>query len=220
MENRLVNRFRENYPRETRGLVLAAAISLILIAVPGPAQAEEIGWMKGTLTAAVYASPGDSKPMAGVNTGEKVTIIGGKEGWTKIRLEDGKVGWIKRGYLKPEPPAMVRLDRLETEYASVKEEMETELASLRGELASLGSETEGLKAKREELSSVSGSQKAELERLRAQNIELQARIEGGDRSPMMVRGAAILAAGMFLQLILGSLVNWKASRRPSPRMRL
>jgi hypothetical protein len=60
----------------------------------------------------------------------------------------------------------------------------------------------------------------ELERLRAQNIELQARIEGGDRSPMMVRGAAILAAGIFLQMILGSLVSWKVSRRPTQRMRL
>ena len=79
---------------------------------------------------------------------------------------------------------------------------------------------EGLKATKLKLSTTSGSQKQELERLRAENIELQARIEGGDRSPMMVRGAAILAAGMFLQLILGSLVNWKASRRPTQRMRL
>jgi SH3 domain protein len=215
-----VNHFRENHRKLTHGLILAAAVSLILIAPAWPSHATEIGWMKGTLTAAVYKSPGDAKPMAGINTGDKVTIIGGKEGWTQVRLESGKEGWIKRGYLKPEPPAMVRLERVEAEYAQVKVELETELSSLREQLQALGSEAESLKATKQELSSTSGSQKEELERLRVQNIELQARIEGGDRSPMMVRGAAILAAGMFLQLILGSLVNWKASRRPSQRMRL
>ncbi|MBW2712681.1 MAG: TIGR04211 family SH3 domain-containing protein [Deltaproteobacteria bacterium] len=215
-----MSHFRKNHRRLNRALLLFAAISFVLTAPARPSLAEEIGWMKGTLTAAVYEKPGDARPMAGVNTGDKVTIIGGKEGWTQVRLDDGKVGWIKRGYLKPEPPAMIRLEKLQAEYANVKTGLETELANLRETLESLGSETKSLKASKLELSNVSGSQKSELERLRAQNIELQARIEGGDRSPMMVRGAAILAAGMFLQLILGSLVNWKASRRPTPRMRL
>ncbi len=215
-----MNHFKENHRRLAPGLILAASISLLLIAPAWPSHAAEIGWMKGTLTAAVYAKPGDARPLTGINTGDKVTIIGGKEGWTQIRLEDGKEGWIKRGYLKPEPPAMIELERVEAEYATVKVALESELAGLREQLQALDSEAESLKATKQELSSTSGSQKQELERLRAQNIELQARIEGGDRSPMMVRGAAILAAGMFLQLILGALVNWKASRRPTQRMRL
>ena len=77
-----------------------------------------------------------------------------------------------------------------------------------------------LQMAKDELGNESSSQKAELERLSAENIKLKARIEAGDRTPMMVKGAAILASGMFLQLLLGSLVSWRAGRRPTSRVRL
>ncbi len=200
-------------------LALPAALAVLLLLGASSAEAE-VAWMKDTLTAAVYKGPNTGKAIGGIKTGEKVTIIDRAEGWTKVRLPDGKEGWVKRGYLKPQPPAMIRLAQLESKHEATKDQLGQEIASLRAKLEKITGEATDLQAVKNELGSESSAQKAELERLSAENIKLKARIEAGDRTPMMVKGAAILAAGMFLQLLLGSFVSWRTGRRPTSRVRL
>ncbi len=201
-------------------LALPTALALLLLLSLPATGAAEVAWMKDTLTAAVYQGPNTGKAIGGIKTGEKVTIIDRAEGWTKVRLPDGKEGWVKRGYLKPQPPAMIALAQLESKHEATKEQLGQEIASLRTKLEKVTGEASELLAVKDELGSESSNQKLELDRLSAENIKLKARIEAGDRTPMMVKGAAILAAGMFLQLLLGSLVSWRAGRRPTSRVRL
>jgi len=166
--------------------------------------------MKGTLTAAIYSAPNDDPKniIASVTTGDQVTIVERQKSWTKIQMSDGKEGWIKVGYLKPTPPADIQLT-----------ELQAELETARTELDRLKQQSSELHTTQKELNQQSEEQQTELETLRRANVELEARIRAGERWPEMITGASLLAAGMFLQLILGAFVSWRAARRPTSRVR-
>jgi SH3 domain protein len=138
--------------------------------------------------------------IGGLETGDSVTILAREENWTQVRTVDGKEGWISAGFLLPEPPASVALERL-------KDETE----ALRNELATLTKESATLQSANEKLISEDGSQQSKIDRLTRENYQLRA----GARWPEWITGGAIVLLGMALGAVLS-----RSSGRRQKRIRL
>jgi SH3 domain protein len=185
----------------SRGRCVFGAARAVAIALLVAARASaETGWVDDQVRLNLRTGPGNQYRILGtVETGDSVEILSRGDGWIEVRA-DGKTGWVPDGYLKNEPPAMVKLQRIESETAELRSRgglLNEEATKLRGENAQL--------AARE------SEQRAELERLTRDNMELRA----GARWPEWIAGACILAVGMAL----GALLRGSA-RRQTPRIRL
>ncbi len=178
-------------------LVLAGTLMLCA----GQAAAEA-AWVRGGIRLNLRTEPGTQyRIIAGVSTGDAVTITGRVEGWTKVRLADGKEGWIPEGYLEAEPPPTVKLGQLTDE-----------VTSLRAQLESSRARTTELEESNTTLAGRDDSQHSEINRLKVENTELRA----NKRWPEWITGASVLAVGM----LLGAILHRNATRRPSSRIRL
>ena len=167
------------------------------------ASAEEAGWVRAEIRLNLRTGPGRQfRILDGVGTGDEVRILQRGDGWTQVRLMNGKIGWIPGGYLQPEPPPTVRLGQLEQE--AVK---------LRGELEALTAERDHLASTNDALSSNDDTQQSEIDRLSKENIRLRA----AQRPTEWITGGAMILVGM----LLGALLHRTSSRRSSTqRLRL
>ncbi len=179
-----------------------AALFLGLILLETPAASAEPAWVRGGVRINLRTDAGTQfRIIGGVTTGDAVEIVGRTEGWTQVRLPDGKTGWIPAGYLQPEPPPTVRLAQLEDE-----------AASLRAQLESSNARGIELTSSNESLGSRASDQGREIERLQVENTEMRA----GRRWPEWITAASVLGAGM----LLGAILHRNATRRPTSRIRL
>lgn len=186
-----------------RALALASGvltIGLLLAASAGLAQ--ERAWIGGEVRLNLRTGPGTEYRILGfAQTGDAASVLERTDEWTKVRLENGKEGWIPLGYLKTEPPAQQRLS-----------EVESLAESLQARLATSQEEATGLRQKNEALAVEDVEQQAKLRTLSMENMELKA----GARWPEWITGAAILAVGM----LLGAIWHRSSTRRQSSRIRL
>jgi len=180
----------------------AALVATLLILVATAVAFAETAWVRGGIRLNLRTEPGTQfRIIGGVSTGDPVDIVERTEGWTQVKLPDGKLGWIPEGYLRPEPPPTVRLSQLEDE-----------VTSLRAKLESSNARGIELETTNETLASREGGQRAEIDRLEVENAELRA----NRRWPEWITGASVLAAGM----LLGAILHRNATRRPTSRIRL
>jgi SH3 domain protein len=176
----------------------AALVAGILLAASAQA---ETAWVKGHARLNVRTGPSNEYRIVGsIETGDEVTIRQHQEKWTEVSTADGQRGWIPAGYLSPEMPAQLRLEKLETE-----------AAELRARVNELETTNTGLESSQHALQEREASRNAELERLAAENRELKA----GARWPYLITGATILTVGM----IAGAALR-RQSGRQSRRIRL
>ncbi|NNL67841.1 MAG: TIGR04211 family SH3 domain-containing protein [Myxococcales bacterium] len=187
------------HPRVWIARGTALALALLLLATPATAQ--EV-WVKDEVNLNLRTGPGNQYRITGLlKTGDSVRIVKRGEGWTQVRLSDGKQGWVPAGFLMAEAPAATRVDRMEHETRELRETV----ASLREQVATLSGD-------RSALEQSESAQRARAQELESENMELKA----GARWPEWITGAAILASGM----LVGSIVQTWASRRPRSRIRL
>jgi len=183
-----------------RALWLVGLVSTLCLLASG-VQAER-AWVKDELRLNVRTGAGTRYRIVGVlQTGDRVDILSRAEGWTQVRASRGREGWIRAGYLQPDVPARMALDR----YA-------TESVELRKQVASLMTQVEELGGGNAELSNRDANQKAEIERLTRENMELRV----GARWPEWIAGALIL----FVGGLLGLWIRSASQRRPTPRIRM
>lgn len=185
-----------------RGFVGGALAVGALLLVAGTAQAER-AWVRGEVRLNVRTGPGTQyRILDVVSTGDEVQVLRRGEDWTQIRLQgEGKEGWIPGGYLQAEPPPAIRVT-----------ELQSELEQVRGELESATDELSRLRESNATLASRDGEQRAEIDRLTQENVELRA----GARVPELVAGASILAMGM----IVGAFLYRSSTRSRPSRIRL
>jgi SH3 domain protein len=168
--------------------------------IAAPLAQAETGWVDDQVRLNLRTGPGNQfRILSSIETGKSVEILSRGNGWIEVRA-DGKSGWVPDGYLRPDPPAMVKLARIEGE-----------TAELRTRAQQLGEETEKLRSENQQLAARESEQRSELERLTRDNLELRA----GARWPEWIAGATILVVGMAL----GALLRGSA-RRQNPRIRL
>lgn len=179
------------------GLFGAAASPL----APAPARAQE-AWVKDEVRLNLRTGPGNEFRITGaIETGDSLRILERGDGWTRVSLGDGREGWVPAGFLMEEPPAAIALPRMEAETRELRETVET----LRSEVTTLRQERAGLETSESTL-------RSRAQELEAENLRLKA----GARWPEWITGAGILVAGM----LIGSIVQTWASRRPRSRIRL
>jgi SH3 domain protein len=178
---------------------LALAAPLVLLA---SASRAELAWVKDELRLNVRTGPGVQYRIRGVvTTGDAVEILSRGDTWTQIRVDEIGEGWIPVGYLQASAPAGLQLAQ-----------REAEAAELRERVATLSQDAEGLRSANQTLSEQDDGQKAEIERLVRENLELRA----GARWPEWIAGACILSVGM----LVGSILHRNATRRKTSRIRL
>jgi SH3 domain protein len=186
--------------RSGRARELLAAAALAAGMLSAPLARAETGWVDDQVRLNLRTGPGNQYRILGsVETGDSVEIISRGDGWIQVNAE-GKSGWVPDGFLNAEPPAKVKLARIESE-----------TAELRTRAKQLGDDTEKLRGENEQLATRESEQRAELERLTRDNMELRA----GARWPEWIAGACILSVGMGL----GALLRGSA-RRQTPKIRL
>jgi SH3 domain protein len=165
-----------------------------------PLAQAETAWVDDQVRLNLRTGPGNQyRIISSVETGDSVEVLERGDGWIQVNAA-GKQGWVPEGYLLSEPPAKVKLARIETE-----------LEQLRARAKQTGDDTEKLRGENQQLEARESEQKAELERLTRDNLELRA----GARWPEWIAGACILAVGMGL----GALLRGSA-RRQTPKIRL
>ncbi|HKJ25591.1 MAG TPA: TIGR04211 family SH3 domain-containing protein [Myxococcota bacterium] len=158
--------------------------------------------MKDEVHLNLRTGPGNQFRILGnLTTGDSVRIVARGDGWTHVRTDDGRDGWVPAGFLMEDPPAATRLPR-----------MEHETRELRGTVESLREEVATLRGERGQLVDSESTQRNRAQELEAENLRLKA----GARWPEWITGAGILVAGM----LIGSLMQTWASRRPRSRIRL
>ena len=186
----------------TRNLALLAVILVPLLQTPFEALAAETGWVRGEVRLNLRSGAGTQFKIIGtVSTGDELVVLDTAESWTRVRTQDGRIGWIPAGYLETEPPAALRL-----------EEVETEAATLRAELEKIRAETSRLRESNASLSAADSGQREKIESLQVENYELRA----SSRYQEWITGAMILGLGM----LIGALLHRNSTRRPSSRVRL
>ena len=97
-----------------------------------------------------------------LKAGTKLTLLGEKEGWAEVTLEDGRTGWILKRYLSERPPWRETALRLE----KVNEQLRTQLSEIR-------TEHRELKQKSDELQKEKDSQQGELQSVQQEYEDLK-----------------------------------------------
>jgi len=185
--------------RRLAPLAVLVALTGAIIAIATAASARS--WVKGDVLLNVRTGPGpENRPLGAITTGDPVEILEHSDGWTKVRSESAGEGWVPSGFLQDEPPAVVRL-----------EQVESEASKLRARVDELTAEAERLRAAQQQAEASVQEQSQQIERLSAENAALQSDVIW----PVMLTGAAILLTG-------GMLGAWArgAGRRPAARVRL
>ena len=166
-----------------------------------PAAAKEV-WVKDEVRLNLRTGPGNQFRIIGsLVTGDSVQLVTRGEGWTRVRLGDGRDGWVPAGFLMDGAPAATRVTA-----------MEHETRELRGTVATLREEVETLRSESDRLGTSEAAERSRSQELEAENLKLKA----GARWPEWITGAGILVSGM----LVGSIVQTWASRRPRSRIRL
>jgi SH3 domain protein len=182
-----------------RSTVIAIAV---LVGVSVPAAAAEQAWVKDEHQVNVRSGPSVRyRVIAVIRTGDSVEVLDRAEGWTQIHNDEIEDGWIRAGYLQPDPPAALQVTRLEAE-----------VQRLESRLAELTAGEADLREARDAATRRDAAQQAEIERLTHENISLRA----GERWPEWLTGAGIVLLGM----LLGAMVARGSGRRRPQRIKL
>lgn len=158
-----------------------------------------------------------------LKAGTQVQTLKESNGWTQIRTPGGETGYVLTRFLAAEPAARDRIQEMESQFSTLKEEnkdLHAELADVLNGSKELGklkrelvAENTALKSQLEQIKRVSANAmeinkknkkyrkellvlQSQMEQLRSENKALQSRREG------MKIGALILIGGVILGLIL------------------
>ncbi|MCP4686809.1 MAG: TIGR04211 family SH3 domain-containing protein [Desulfobacterales bacterium] len=169
----------------------------LLALTPSNIQAETM-YISDIMEITLRTGPGrDNKIITMISSGQKVEILRRAENWSKIRMTDGKEGWVLNRFLTVERSNRLKLKALEKEYEALKVKS-----------GPLIEEKSRLKKENARLSAALAARVQETETLK-EEVEKLARSE---RNRWLIVGACIFLAGMLMGLSL-------RRKRRSPSLR-
>jgi SH3 domain protein len=125
---------------------LARIVLLTLICCA--ANAETL-YVNDKLVVGVYPEmESENGKLANLETGDAVEELERQDKYVRVRLSDGREGWVRANYLSAQPPAIVRLKELQAAggpAAGPSPQMTQELTQLKDQNASLQKEVAALK---------------------------------------------------------------------------
>ncbi len=112
-----------------RGAVILVAFACVFMAVPSGYLYAKTMYVRDWIVINIRSSPSDSSlTVAFANTEDPLEVLEQSAGWSKVRVADGKEGWVGSRFLTDRPPKGRYIKQLE---AKVKA-LEDENASLKG----------------------------------------------------------------------------------------
>lgn len=146
----------------------------------------------------------DHKIIAMLKVGQKVGVLGTDEGWTHIRTESGKEGWVLSRFVSAEVPNRLLLEQLRGDYAEVSKRC----AELEAANETLVNENQTLEKKLERSTRTSQER---IEKLARENKNLK------DAVTNRLLKWFLAGAGV---LLVGFLIGYRARRREKRRLYL
>lgn len=175
---------------------------LLVLVAAGVALGAEASWVSGEVKLNLRRGASTEYKIIGtVSSHQPVTVLGSENGWTHVRLEDGRQGWIPGGYLSGDPPPAIRLSQLETE-----------TRTLRTRLEKTEDEAERLLSENRSFETSDTEQRERIAQLTTENHELRALVRWRE----WVTGASILVFGM----IVGAILSRSSRKKRSNRLRV
>jgi SH3 domain protein len=177
-----------------------AGLVCALIATVGSVQAET-AYVTDKLQLGVHMQADTSdRAFAKLKSGDRVEMSEENRFYARVRIPDGRTGWVKKNYLVTDKPAFLRLTEVEQERDKALSKLESLTSSLSDREARV-SEIEAQVASRE---AKAAAEAVELERLRDENADLAASLEAYAFS---VPGKLFFAASAAC-LVIGILLSW------------
>lgn len=91
-------------------------ILLVFFTIPVTSDAET-KYVSGVMQITMRTGPGTgNKIIKMIKSGQAMNIIQSEEGWSLVRLPDGKEGWVLNHLIKSEKPKILLFDNLEKKY--------------------------------------------------------------------------------------------------------
>src|SRR5688572_7101841 len=157
-----------NMPVRDRCLTVATLSLLLAVALPLAAQeegqppepAEPVSpprrlFVSDKLVLNVYSEPEQAGSRVGtIETGDAVDELERGEGFVRIRLSDGREGWVGTNYLTTDAPAAVQLRDLQRQQKSTTQAVDKKAAE---EITRLKKESESLQTQLKELKAAAAS---------------------------------------------------------------
>ena len=149
----------------------------------------------------VHQQPDTSdKPFTKIKSGERVEMLEENRYHARVKIPDGRTGWVKKTYLVEEPPAVLQLAQVK----SARDRAVTALESLEAGLADREARVAGIEQELAVRESAVAADAAELEHLRTENAALASRL---DAYAFSVPGTLFFVA-VAVSLGIGFLVAW------------
>lgn len=218
--------------RMLRSRILGACAAVVLFgaatAAVAPAAHGQTRYVSDELVITFRTQPSNrGEIIRNLSTGTAMELLESPEGseWARVRLNDGREGWVRRQYLTGEPIARTRLqtanrevERLSRTVTDLREQLQTaqrERDAASQSNASLTEQVDRLEQELAEIRRVSSSAletAAENERLTELNARLRGeldtllaerdRLAENARERWMLIGAGLVLGGVFLGVIL------------------
>lgn len=138
--------------------------SLLLVGITAAAQGETV-YVSDLLRVGVRAAPASNEaPLAVVTSGEALEVLDRVNGYVKVRTDRSATGWVSDVYVTAEPPARLRVEQLQADYARVQKELER----IRGSSGDTLDENQRLRAEIEDLREETGTLHTKVARFYAE----------------------------------------------------
>lgn len=100
-------------------------IALILVYLwLSPISSADTAFVGDNLRIGVRPEPGtQTAPTAVISSGANLEILERKEDYSRIRTEDGTIGWVRDIYLSKEPPAKLIVEQLQEKYRQAQQSL-------------------------------------------------------------------------------------------------
>lgn len=125
-------------PKIIAAIIMASLLLSVTVSVA------ETKYVSEDFEITMRTGPGtDRKILALVSSGRAVEVLEAGGEWSRIRLGNGKEGWVLSRYLTGQLPTAIKLERLENSYTEVLEKnkaLQEKLDSLSSDNRSVGNE--------------------------------------------------------------------------------
>ncbi|MBU1274444.1 MAG: TIGR04211 family SH3 domain-containing protein [Proteobacteria bacterium] len=193
---------------------MVAAVIVAGLLAAAPATAQETLYVTDQVRITVRSGPSTGNKVTGTAvTGDKMTLLGAKpEGWSLVRLSNGKEGWVLTRFLVKERPAVLRLAELDPtnkDQALRLEQAHKENQRLTKELGEAEAKLAELQTRFDKLS----ADAADVVALKARHQKLKAQFEeqGKQNTELVVENKSLKFSGDLKWFLAGAgvlVVGW------------
>lgn len=214
-------------PKMAPVLVLSLAIGLGAAAVFGTAQAQTAAYVTDNLEITLRSGQGnDYRILRMLSAGTELQVLERGSEWTRVQAGNQQ-GWVRSAYLQEQPAAVTRLERASERLATVSEQNQSLTATveeLQSTVEALTEHARGLEQENHRMQlrlqeATEGLQLAdENQALRKDLIDLEreaqdlrqevVRMDDRSRQDWFIAGAAVIAAGMLIGILM-TRIRWR-----------